>query len=56
MLDELLVAIIFFIVLAMCVFIYNNPMRSREGFANQSVTDSASDISGALPTDVQVYH
>jgi len=27
-------------------------MRSHEGFANQSVTDSASDISGALPTDV----
>jgi hypothetical protein len=52
MLDELLVAIIFFTVVAMCVFIYNNPMRSREGFANQGVTDSASDISGALPTDV----
>jgi len=52
MLDELLVTIIFLIVLAMCVFIYNNPMRNREGFANQTVTDSASDISGALPTDV----
>ena len=52
MLDELLVAIIFFTVVAMCVFIYNNPMRSREGFANQGVTDSASDISGALPTNV----
>jgi hypothetical protein len=52
MLDELLVAIIFLIVLAMCVFIYNNPIQSHEGFANQTVTDSASDISGALPTDV----
>jgi len=52
MLDELLVAIIFFIVLGICVFIYNNPKPSREGFANQTVTDSASDISGALPTDL----
>jgi hypothetical protein len=52
MLDELLVAIIFFIVLGICVFIYNNPMPTREGFANETVTDSAEDISGALPTDV----
>jgi hypothetical protein len=52
MLDELLVAIIVFLVLGTCVFIYNNPIPTREGFANQTVTDSASDISGALPTDV----
>uniref|UniRef100_A0A6C0LNS4 Uncharacterized protein n=1 Tax=viral metagenome TaxID=1070528 RepID=A0A6C0LNS4_9ZZZZ len=52
MLDELLVAIIFFIVLGICVFIYNNPMPTREGFANETVTDSAEDISGALPTDL----
>lgn len=52
MLDELLVTIIFFLVLGTCVFIYNNSIPTREGFANQTVTDSASDISGALPTDV----
>lgn len=52
MLDELLVSIIFFLVLGTCVFIYNNPIPTREGFANETVTDSAEDISGALPTDV----
>jgi len=52
MLDELLVSIIFLLVLAICVFLYNNPKPMYEGFDTQTVTDSASDISGALPTDI----
>ena len=51
MLDELLVAIIFFIVLAICIFMYKHK-SIYEGFDTQTVTDSASDISGAGPTDL----
>jgi hypothetical protein len=51
MLDELLVAIIFFIVLAICIFMYKYK-STYEGFDTQTVTDSASDISGAGPTDL----
>ena len=51
MLDELLVSIIFFLVLGTCFTLYRQK-SVNEGFANQSVTDSASDISGAMPTDI----
>ena len=50
MIDELLVAIIFFTVVGICIFNYTKNTTQYEGFA--TVTDSASDISGALPTDV----
>jgi hypothetical protein len=56
MIDELLVAIIFFTVVGICIFNYTKNTPQYEGFTtalnDQGVNDSASDISGALPTDV----
>jgi len=52
MLDEILVGIIFFLVIGTCHSLYRQKHIMYEGFDTNTVTDSASDISGAMPKDL----